>query len=116
METQKGHSLQEHVCSKKNADCSPAKKPSLLRARRKLVFEDRSEGGGGSPLRMECLMTEHRNLLSDVQASERSRCLSNFNFDLDAAQPAKGRFNWEKVGVVPPQTDSGNGSRKSLIH
>ena len=114
METQKGHSLQEHVCLKKNADCSPAKKPSLLRARRKLVFEDRSEGG--SSLRMECLMTEHRNLLSDVQASERSRCLSKFNFDLDAAQPVKGRFNWEKEEVVPLQTDSGSEGRKSLIH
>ena len=79
------------------------KRSMLFRARRKLTFDDRSEGG--SPVRAatheQGVIEERRwmiaGVMADLEATERSRCIESYNFDITLCRPLEGKFRWTKI-------------------
>ena len=105
-------------CRKRSLDAKkeePCIKKCMLKARRKLVFEEKTEGRDASPERAE-VQRGYTDFEAEMQFTA-DRCRRQYNFDIIEGEAVNGPFNWQVRKVTRPTNLTKCGEpRHSLVH
>lgn len=100
----------EESCSKKR----------ILRARRKLLFDEEPDAGSHSPAKADVrsrVFDSRMDLVAEVTLADELRCISQYNFDIIAGKPLAGTYEWESIeGATPTKLQKCSEVRRSLVH
>ena len=95
-------------------------KRKLFKAKRKLVFDEETEGGTISPRKADVqnrLLDDRTEWVAEDTHSQRVICLHNYNYDISTGEALHGVFNWEIVEETRPTNVLKCGKpRHSLVH
>ena len=97
-------------------------KKKLYKAKRKLVFDEETEGGTTiSPRKADVQnisrLLDDQELIDEIQHSQRVKCQHQYNFDIVTGEELNGIFDWQIVEVTQPTNVLESGKpRHSLVH
>jgi len=94
------------------------KRKCLFRAKRKLVFNEETEGGTTSPRKANLessLLEDCEDFIEDMQQSNRDNCLYQYGFDIVTGESVDENFGWQ-VDTRPTNVLKCGKPRRSLVH
>ena len=96
----------------------PCKKKCLFKAKRKLVFDEETEGGTTSPRKASLesrLLDDCEDFIEDIQITNRDNCLYQYGFDIVTGQSVDESFSWQ-IDTRPTNVLKCGKPRHSLVH
>ena len=94
-------------------------KKKLYKAKRKLVFDEETEGGTISPQKADVQnrLSDGQELIAEIQHSQRAKCQHQYNFDIVTGEELNGTFDWQIAEDTRPTNVLKCGKpRHSLVH